>query len=97
MSNTQLAVIESSSIPTAEESISNIHSLFGSSKICCIYDALDENMKKTLCISAGLKAKHLELKLSEFDCLDRAKLHKGINALEPVIKKLAGHSISQFK
>ncbi|SGY96054.1 hypothetical protein [Moritella viscosa] len=95
MGQAQLAIVETA--PPSADSIAQIHSLFGSSRIGCIYDKLDENLKKGILVAAGLKMPHLKLKLSELDPLDKVKLHHAINALEPVIGKLAGHSISEFK
>ena len=95
MGQAQLAIVEST--PQAADSIAEIHSLFGKTKLGRIYDNLDIQMKKAICVAAGLKGQHLDLKMSEFNCLDRAKLHKGVHDLELVVKALAGRSISEFK
>ena len=95
MGQAQLAIVDTA--PPSADSIAQIHSLFGSSRIGYIYDKLDENVKSGILLIAGLKSRHLKLKLSEFDQLEKVKLHNAINALEPVIRKLAGHSISEFK
>lgn len=95
MGQALLAPIETP--PPAAASIEEIHSLFGNTKIGRIYDNLDIQMKKAICTAAGLKAEHLGLKMNEFNCLDKAKLHKGVHKLELVVKTLAGHSIRDFK
>jgi hypothetical protein len=95
MGQPQLAIVESTQ--PAAESISQIHSLFGSSRIGYVYDSLDETIKSGILLAAGLKSRHLKLKLSELDLDEKAQLHQAINALEPVIKKLAGRSIKDFK
>jgi len=95
MGQAQLAIVDTA--PQAAESIAQIHSFFGSSRIGSIYDKLDRRMREILCFSAKLQQRHVDMKLSELDQLEKAKLHRAINALEPVIGKLAGHSISEFK
>ncbi len=95
MGQAQLAVVEST--PTAAESIAQIHSLFGGSLIARTYDNLDDNLKTGILKAAGLKSRHLKLKLSELERSEKEQVHQVINALEPVIKKLAGHSIKDFR
>ena len=84
-------------VQAAAESIAQIHELFGNSRIGSVYDNLDFNMRKTLCFAAGLKQHHVDLKLSQLDHIEKVKLHHAINSLEPVIGKLAGHPINDFK
>ncbi|QUM84430.1 hypothetical protein [Moritella sp. 28] len=84
-------------VQVAAESIAQIRGLFGNSRIGSFYDNLDFNMRKTLCFAAGLKQHHVDLKLDELDQLEKVKLHRAINSLEPVIGKLAGHPINDFK
>jgi len=84
-------------VQVAAESIAQIRGLFGNSRIGSFYDNLDFNMRKTLCFAAGLKQHHVDLKLDELDQLEKVKLHRAINSLEPVICKLAGHPINDFK
>lgn len=95
MGQAQLAVIETT--PPAAETIAQIHTLYGCSRIGAVYDNLDRGIREILCFSAKLQQRHVDLKLSELDQLEKVKLHRAINALEPVIRKLAGHSIRDFK
>ena len=95
MGQAQLAIVDTA--PLAAESIAEIRGLFGNSRIGSMYDSLDFNMRKTLCFAAGLKQHHVDLKLSQLDQLEKVKLHRAINSLEPVICKLAGHPINDFK
>lgn len=84
-------------VQAAADSIAQIRGLFGNSRIGSLYDNLEPNMRKTLCFAAGLKQHHVGLKLSQLDQLEKVKLHRAISALEPVISKLAGHPINDFK
>ncbi|PKH06686.1 hypothetical protein [Moritella sp. Urea-trap-13] len=84
-------------VQAAAESIAQIHALFGNSRIGSVYDSLDFDMRKTLCFAAGLKQRNIDMKLSQFDHIEKVKLHHAINSLEPVIGKLAGHPINEFK
>jgi hypothetical protein len=93
----QALLVHVESTPPAAESIALIHGLFGNSRIGYVYDNLEPQLKNTLCFAAGLKQHHVDLKLSQLDQLEKVKLHRAINVLEPVIRKLAGHSISEFK
>ncbi|EDM65053.1 hypothetical protein PE36_08336 [Moritella sp. PE36] len=84
-------------VQAAADSIAQIRGLFGNSRIGSLYDNLEPDMRKTLCFAAGLKKHHVGLKLSQLDHIEKVKLHHAINSLEPVIGKLAGHPINDFK
>ena len=95
MGQAQLATIDTT--PSMADSMALIRGLFGCSRIGFVYDNLEPDMRKTLCFAAGLKQHHVDLKLSQFDQFEKVKLHRAINALAPVISKLAGHPINDFK
>ena len=95
MGQAQLAVVTTA--PPSAASIAEVRSLFGCSRIGNVYNNLDPQLRRTLCFAAGLKQHHVDLDLNQLEQLERVKLHRAINALEPVIRKLAGHSIRDFK
>ena len=95
MGQAQLAVVTTA--PPAAVSIAQFRRSLGCSRIGNIYDNLDPQLRKILCFAAGLKQHHVDLDLNQLDQLEKVKLHRAINALEPVIRKLAGHSIRDFK
>lgn len=85
------------SVPSAAESIANIHALFGSeSRGGLVYDNLPANIRETLCFGCKLSRNHVEMKLADMNDVDRAKLHRKINELVTALKPLMTCSLSEF-
>lgn len=86
-----------SPVPSAAESIANIHALFNSqSRGGLVYDNLPVDLRATLCFGAKLSRKHVEMKLADMNDVDRAKLHRKINELATALKPLMACSLSEF-
>ncbi|MDX1300922.1 hypothetical protein [Photobacterium sp.] len=82
----------------AEESIAQCHALFNcESQLGLSYDNLEEKVKRTLCFSAGLKQRHVEMKLHELNTLERKALHNAINTLADALKPLAHQLFKEFR
>lgn len=82
----------------AAESIARCHELFDcQSQLGISYDNLEEPVKRTLCFSAGLKQRHVPMKLHELNTIERKALHRAINTLADALKPLAHQSFKAFK
>lgn len=82
----------------AQASIAYCHELFGcKSSLGLSYDNLAEDVKRTLCFSAGLKQRHVEMKLHEMEDLERKALHRSINTLADALKPFAHKAFRDFQ
>ncbi|MGF1704141.1 hypothetical protein L4D09_28035 [Photobacterium makurazakiensis] len=97
MGNTAQKIEHTFARPAAE-SISRCHALFNcKSQLGISYDNLEEPVKRSLCFSAGLKQRHIEMKLHELSTFERKALHRAINTLADALKPLAHHSFTEFR
>ncbi|QSV15853.1 hypothetical protein [Photobacterium ganghwense] len=88
----------SSPVRPASDSIAKCHALFNcETRLGLSYDNLEESVKRTLCFSAGLKQRHITLKLHEMTMHERKALHRAINLLADALKPLAHHSLKEFR
>lgn len=82
----------------AKDSIAYCHELFGcKSSLGLSYDNLAEDVKRTLCFSAGLKQRHVDMKLHEMTDLERVELHRSINTLADALKPFAHKAFRDFQ
>ncbi|PSW14396.1 hypothetical protein C9J01_08130 [Photobacterium rosenbergii] len=82
----------------ASESLAHCHELLNCKSLAGLsYENLDESVKRTLCFSAGLKQRHIPMKLHELTPFERKKLHQAINTLADALKPLAYRSLKEFR
>lgn len=82
----------------AAESIACCHALFDcKSQLGIRYDNLEDKVKRALCFAAGLKQRHIAMKLHELNTSERKALHNAINTLAGALKPLANHSCKEFR
>ncbi|MCD9511915.1 hypothetical protein [Photobacterium phosphoreum] len=94
----QAQKIEQSVAPSAQESLANIHALFGSqSSAGLIYDNLPANIRTTICFTARLTKEHASMKLADMDDFAIAKVQRAINDLDDALKPLAHRPLKDFK
>ncbi|PSU76963.1 hypothetical protein [Photobacterium phosphoreum] len=90
--------ISQNNIPTVEQSLANIHALFGSqSHAGLVYDNLAEDFRRAICSAARLTKAHINMPLADMDEVSRAKLHRAINTLADALKPLANRSLKDFR
>lgn len=82
----------------AAESIACCHALFNcKSQLGISYDNLEDKVKRALCFAAGLKQRHISMKLHELNTVERKALHNAINTMAGALQPLANHSYNEFR